>query len=146
METNKNFISFEERVEKGAEATNHTKQYCEYAGHKCEYVFPPILWSIAKRHKKLLSNIDLVIGDLIINDRLLIDIKRNYISLKSIQKFEGDYFFIWNSSLQNCLIFEPGYLRLLDENSIISLPSDDPGFSFEQLIKLPHKKIENFEF
>ena len=146
METNKNSIMpFEDRLQRGMEATNHTKQYFEEQGYKCEYVISPILWRVAKWHGHILSTVDLILGDLILDDLILIDIKKNYISLKSIQKFQGDYFFIWNSSLQNCLIFEPSYLRLLDINFPVSLPSGDPGLSFEQLIKLEYKRIEDFK-
>jgi len=147
METNKNpVMSFEDRLQKGMEVTNHTKQYFEERGHKCEYVISPELWKIAKWHGMILAPVDLILGDLIIDDLILIDVKRNYISLRSIQKFQGKYFFVWNSSLLECLIFEPINLRLLDIVSPILLPSGDPGLSFEQLSKLPHKTIQDFSF
>ena len=147
METNKDVIMpFEDRLQRGMEVTNHTKQYFEERGHKCEYVISPSLWKIAKWHGMILATVDLILGDLIIDDQFLIDVKRNYISLKSIQKFQGKYFFIWNSSLQECLIFEPSYLRLLDITSPVLLPSGDPGLSFEQLSKLLYIRIQDFNF
>jgi hypothetical protein len=146
MEANKNSImSFEDRLQRGMEATDHTKKYFEEKGYKCENVISPVLWIVAKWHGNILATVDLILGDLILDDRILIDVKKNYISLKSIQKFQGDYFFIWNSSLQECLIFEPIYLRLLEINFPVTLPSGDPGLSFEQLTKLEYKRIEDFK-
>jgi hypothetical protein len=145
METG-NIVPFEERLERGDKTTLHTKKYLEDKWYQCNFVIDPGMWKITGGNgKDLLREIDLMYGDLIVEDHYLIDSKSNYISFKSAKRFLGDYFFVWNSSFADCLVLKPEDVRELDISKTIFLPSGDRGFSFEQLSQLPYIRIQDLK-
>ena len=130
-------MPFEERVKNGNVPLIFLEKYCQQ--HKLFYkrIVDPKVFDLYKSDNdtvEFFKRIDRKVGDIFI-ERYKIDVKSNYVSLKSISDFIGDYFFIFNTALE-CFIFKPSDLRNLPKNRAIHIPSGNLGFSLDQLLNL----------
>ena len=147
-------MSFNDRNENGNKSVLKTIEYCNKHNLMWNYVVDPMVWkkleeappSINKQfQQKFYKNLDLIYGDLFI-ECFQNDIKTNYVSLKSIQNFQGDFFIVWESYSDNSFVFIPKDLKNFarnNEKNTVLLASADPGFSLEQLKLLNHTTLDN---
>lgn len=138
---------FSEALELGKEAEHKTISIFNEQNISCEYNVSEDKWDNCNENEnKELQKKDKMYGDLIISyQKFKCDVKRNAISLESLRYFRGDYYILWNGSLKKCILINTKDTKNLNYNNCIKLSSSgDPGFSFEQLQRLPHISLEEF--
>lgn len=127
--------TYEERLEHGERREDLVKQYCEERGATCKKVTDLFgdEWT---------PNIGQLEGDLwlktIDGNMIKMDVKMNYVSKLSLERFTGDVFVVFNSSMDS-MVIPSKFLKGLEINAGTWVPlpmSGDPGLSYEQLKRI----------
>lgn len=139
-------LDFFERKDWGEEATELTQKLLRENNIFCEPTIDPKEWiNISRERKEYLQKYDLENGDLFVGKRKdKSDVKRDKISVYSLKNFIGKYYILWKTSLNECIVIEKENMKNINYSSAVSLNSGDPGFTYDQLIKLSHISFEQF--
>jgi len=120
----------EERLIFGKEAEEYCRKHFERIGVKVKTVTDHLglNWT---------AELDKKIGDLILEifgpKYIFIDVKRGSISKESLEKFKGNYYFVYNSNLTELFIFKPEDLKICSKLSYERLSSNDWGIKLHLL-------------
>jgi hypothetical protein len=137
--------SFTGRLERGEKAELKFQKHCDERN---------LSYCSTKKFINWTNEIDLIYGDYIILSSygIFIDVKGSAISKKSIERFEKDYFLIYENSYSgiNGLVFENNTLKELiepwDDGNFDILPSKDLGIWYGRLSSVSHLGITVEEF
>jgi hypothetical protein len=136
---------FDERLKSGDKTIRITLDVMDANGIPCVHIIEPNRMAKALgKELKSLQLIDLLNGDVVINCVYRCDVKTDKISIKSINNFRGDYYIVWRTSRTECIVIKPDVLKSVEDGRRIPLESEDPGYCFEQLRKLPHMTLQEF--
>lgn len=126
--------NFDERYSYGEEAEKAFEIYLKFAGLSYKKHINESQWT---------PEFDLINGDFEVNG-YKIDIKRDSISLKSIDNFQGDYFIVYHHLLHTPMVIEKDEIKKLDRSLCSILSSGDKGFKYTVLRKLKFKTFDEF--
>jgi hypothetical protein len=126
--------SFEARLADGQEAENLFENYLKNKDIKYVRHFNESYWS---------KSYDLINGDFYINEEKF-DIKRNSISFKSLDNYNGKYFIVYHWNLHTPIIVKADDVRKLNRSYCDILRSGDKGFKYNRLKYLKHKTLDEF--
>ena len=126
--------NFDERYSYGEEAENAFEAYLKFAGISYKKYINESYWS---------REFDLINGDFEVCG-YKIDVKRNAISLRSLDNFQGDYFVVYHHALNTPMVIEKDEVKKLDRNSCSNLTSGDKGFKYTLLRTLNFQTFDEF--
>jgi hypothetical protein len=140
--------SFSGRNDYGEKAVEKTAEFLNYKGIKYDRVVARETWRKTDQNRnwdemKKLRKLDLENGDLTISNENF-DIKRNAISLYSLDNFKGKYFILHDHFLNEARVYDVEELRRCNRAHCEKLSSGDLGFKFHQLKNVKYKTLEEF--
>ena len=127
--------SFDQRNQWGGEAEKLFEKECKKAG---------IEIASSKLFEGWTPFLDLLYGDFLIDSSIRVDVKRNSISQKSLDKFLGEYYVVYRADLKEGIVLEP---KVLKKASIDwePLKPGDLGVKYLALQKVVHIDLEDFK-
>jgi len=130
----KKLNTFDNRYSYGEEAENAFEQYLKFAQITYKKYINESYWS---------KEFDLINGDFEVNG-FKIDVKRNSISLRSLENFKGDYFVVYHHNLSTPMVIKLDEVKKLDVHSYSTLSSGDKGFKYNVLRTLNFMTFDEF--
>jgi hypothetical protein len=126
--------NFDDRYSYGEKAENAFEEYLKFAALSYVKHINESYWS---------KEYDLTYGDFEVQG-VKIDVKRNSISLRSLDNFKGDCFIVYHHDLHSPMVIETEEAKKLDRSTCSTLSSGDKGFKYNVLRKLNYKTFDEF--
>jgi len=127
--------NFDQRNQWGGEAEKLFEKECKAEG---------IEIASSKLFEGWTPFFDLLYGDFLIDSSIRVDVKRNSISQKSLNKFLGEYYVVYRADLKEGIVLEPGVLKKADLDWE-PLKSGDLGVKYSSLQRVVHIDLEDFK-